>query len=126
MLDLLLYAMILAGFQVMLPNVIGLMNQKYTLSFLLSARDNAPEITLMNARARRAWLNLMESMPFFIALSIIGLMLGQDLSYLMLVWLISRVIYVPAYVFDIPYLRTLTWSVSIVMLVQMGIAVSAA
>ncbi len=125
MLDILLYAMILAGFQAMLPNTIGLITKNYSTSFLLSARDNPPEATLISQRARRAWLNLMESMPFFLALGIIGLFQGIDLAPVMLIWLIARLIYLPAYLFAIPLLRTVIWIISIGALIQMGLPISA-
>lgn len=126
MLDLLLYAMILALFQAMLPNTIGYLEKNYSLSFLLSARDNPPEASLVSTRARRAWLNLTESMPFFLALGVLGLTQGQDLYMPMLIWLLARVIYVPAYIFAIPTLRTLIWLVSLGALIQMAMILGGA
>ncbi len=60
--------------------------------------------------------NLKETLPLFLALSILSIQLGVDNSLPMHVWLFSRIIYLLGSVFNvytIPLIRPLVWLPSI-------------
>ena len=60
--------------------------------------------------------NLKETLPLFLALSILSMQLGVDNSLPMHVWLFSRIIYLLGSVFNvytIPMIRPLVWLPSI-------------
>lgn len=125
MLDLIIYAMILTLVQAVLPNMLGALSGKLSLPYLLSARDEQIQPATYGARAKRAFVNLQESLPIFFTLAVLAIILGKDVSQYASLWLISRVVYVPAYIIDIPYTRTLVWLVSLVCLILMAMAVVA-
>jgi uncharacterized MAPEG superfamily protein len=71
----------------------------------------------MVSRIERAYFNLLETMPAFAALVLIVLYTGNAnfntaLGAQIYFW--GRVIYVPAYLAGIPYVRTLVWTVSMI------------
>ncbi len=125
MLDLIVYAMILTLVQAVLPNMLGALSGKLSLPYLLSARDEQIQPATYGARAKRAFANLQESLTVFFTLAILAIILEKDASQYASLWLISRVVYVPAYIIDIPYTRTLVWVVSLVCLILMAMAVVA-
>jgi uncharacterized MAPEG superfamily protein len=125
MLDLIVYAMILTLVQAVLPNMMGALSGKLSLPYLLSARDEQIQPATYGARAKRAFTNLQESLPIFFTLAVLAIILEKDVSQYASLWLISRVVYVPAYIIDIPYARTLVWLVSLVCLILMAVAVVA-
>ena len=125
MLDLIVYAMILTLVQAVLPSMMGALSGKLSLPYLLSARDEQIQPATYGARAKRAFTNLQESLPIFFTLAVLAIILEKDVSQYASLWLISRVVYVPAYIIDIPYARTLVWLVSLVCLILMAVAVVA-
>jgi uncharacterized MAPEG superfamily protein len=92
------------------------------LAQALGPRDNVPPQSPLGARSERALGNLQEALPVFLALALLNLIVGTaaDLATLgATVFLVARVLYVPAYLVGIPGLRTLIWSVGWVGLVMM-------
>ena len=73
-------------------------------------------------RADRAFRNLLETYPAFVALTLALVMTGRNGGLGALgaeVWLIARILYVPLYLFHVPFLRSLAWFASIFALVAM-------
>ena len=94
-------------------------------SALLSAlgpRDTPPPMPLIGERLERARLNLLEALPVFLGLALL-IEAHSDgapppiASLGALVFLIARVLYVPAYLSGIPGLRSTIWVSSWVGLV---------
>jgi uncharacterized MAPEG superfamily protein len=125
MLASIVYAMILTLVQAVLPTMFGIASGKLTLPYLLGARDEQIQPATYGARAKRAFANLQESLPVFFTLAILAIILDKDVSQYAGLWLIARVVYVPAYVIDIPYIRTMVWLVSLACLVLMAMALMA-
>jgi|SRR5579871_1422874 len=68
-------------------------------------------------RLERAFENFLETFPFFVAGVLLVHALGKSTHTSVLgsqIYIWARVLYVPAYVIAIPFVRTLIWSVSIV------------
>ncbi|QWG15611.1 MAPEG family protein [Bradyrhizobium sediminis] len=73
-------------------------------------------------RADRAFRNLLETFPIFAALALALVVTGRNGGLGTLgaeAWVVTRVLYVPLYVIQIPYARSLVWLVSVLALVAM-------
>ena len=93
------------------------------LDYLLSNRDqSAPNESLYCARAKRAAANLQESLPAFLALSVLSIVMGIDNSTLMTYWLLLRIAFAISYVAGTIYVRTLLWLGSLACLVMMALS----
>ena len=67
--------------------------------------------------------NLKETLPLFLALSILSIQMGVDNSLPMHVWLFSRIIYLLGSIFNvytIPLIRSLVWLPSIAAIAWMA------
>jgi uncharacterized MAPEG superfamily protein len=90
------------------------------VSYLFSSRDEpAPAAGALGARSARAYRNYMESFPVFAALALAFLATNHPAGLWPTVWIAARIVYVPLYLFNGVYARTLVWAVSIVALVAM-------
>lgn len=90
---------------------------------IVGNRDNLPELSVVAGRLDRAKNNMQEALPIFLALALLALVKGGDTSevaHAALIFLIARVIYVPAYVSGVPTLRSLVWLVGVAILVMMA------
>ena len=118
-----LLALLLGLVQIwLLPMLLNLKNA----NFLLSNRDNPPEVTPVLARIQRASVNLQESLPAFLAMAVVAEIQGLDLTLVASVWLALRGAYVATYGLGIVGLRSLIWIGSLVCLVYMGLALAGA
>ena len=101
----------------LLPASLNLKNTEY----LVSSRDNPPPQSQLQQRVTRAGANLQESLPAFLALSLLAIIQNVDLTTAALSWLVLRVIYIPCYMFGITYVRSLVWVGSLGCLIYMAI-----
>ena len=118
MITLILLALLLTLLQLLTP---ALLNSK-NLEFLFSNREGSIEEAPIVGRTRRAGNNLLESLPAFLALAILSIVLEVENYNLAMIWIGSRVIYYFSYMFGVLYLRTIIWFVSVICLILMGIA----
>jgi uncharacterized MAPEG superfamily protein len=91
---------------------------------IVGNRDSLPEMSVVAGRLDRAKNNMLEALPIFLALALLALVKGGDTSevaHAALIFLIARVVYVPAYVSGVPMLRSLVWLVGGVSLVMMAL-----
>ena len=102
----------------LLPLMFNLSN----VGYLLGNRDEANPESVLVSRAKRAANNLLESLPSFLALAILSIVLSVDNSDLMLYWLVLRAAYTVSYLIGITYLRTLLWFGSVGCLIMMALA----
>lgn len=111
---------ILLGLVYLLLALAGLVLQ-HGLPYVASTRDETLADTGKAARLGRASRNFIETFPFYAAAVLLTALsathndktlLGSELYF----W--ARVVYLPAYFFGIPYLRTGVWTVSIVGIVM--------
>jgi uncharacterized MAPEG superfamily protein len=92
------------------------------LAAALGPRDNPPPQSVVGARAERALANMHEALPVFLGLALMNMILGTAAGMAITgatVFLLARVLYVPAYLAGIPGLRTLIWLGGWVGLVMM-------
>ncbi|HEY4944421.1 MAG TPA: MAPEG family protein [Rhizomicrobium sp.] len=83
----------------------------------VGARDSAaPPLGTFGGRIERAFRNFLETFVFFAAAVLIANALGKHTATSALgaqIFFWSRVAYVPAYAFGIPFVRTLIWVASL-------------
>jgi uncharacterized MAPEG superfamily protein len=115
----LVWAVALAFAQVLVA-VMGAMMQ-VGLPALAGNHENFPAITGWAGRARRAHANMLENLVLFAALVLVAVVAGKTNDKTLLgaeifVW--ARLAYAVVYCAGIPWVRTLTWFVSVVGMVM--------
>ncbi len=98
---------------------------RFDLWGIVGNRDNLPEMSVVAGRLNRAKNNMQEALPIFLALALLALIKGGDTSkaaHAALIFLIARVVYVPAYVSGVPILRSFVWLVGVASLAMMALA----
>ena len=73
-------------------------------------------------RADRAFRNLLETFPIFAALALALVVSGRNGGLGALgaeAWIVTRILYVPLYLIQIPFARSVVWFASIFALVAM-------
>jgi len=90
------------------------------LSWLFSARDKpaAPE-GLIFGRATRALANYVENFTAFAALDLAFIASHHPAGIWPTIWILARIVYLPLYLFNVTYFRSLAWGVSFVAIVAM-------
>ena len=99
----------------MLVAVVGAQTQ-LGLPMLAGNRDSLPVLTGWAGRARRAHLNMLESLVIFAAIVLVAHAAGEAnertaLGAQIFFW--GRAAYALVYVAGIPWVRTLVWAVSV-------------
>jgi uncharacterized MAPEG superfamily protein len=126
---LILLVLALFVFQTLLPACFRYMSRDAGRQFMqaLGPRDDPPPQTRMGGRAERALANMQEALPVFLALALLNLFLGTgDLATTgAVVFLVARVLYVPAYLAGVAGIRTLIWVAGVIGLVLMLIPILA-
>ena len=88
----------------------------------LGPRDDRAPLSKIGARAERALANMHEALPVFLTLALLNL-ITQTTGALAVngawLFLVARVLYVPAYLSGITGLRSAVWTVGWVGLVMM-------
>ena len=120
--NILILSFLLVIIQISIPVIIDLfITNKIKFIYLFSSRDKDQETSEFFGRANRALKNLFETLPIFIGLVLISIIKEVDNSSLALLWLISRAIYIPLYIFGVNYLRTAVWAIGLICLIMMSI-----
>jgi uncharacterized MAPEG superfamily protein len=91
---------------------------------IMGNRDKQPELSVIAGRLDRAKNNMQESLPIFLALALLALIRGDaggEVAHAATIFLVARVVYVPAYVSGIPVLRSLVWLAGVAGLVMMAL-----
>ena len=88
----------------------------------MGGRDDLPVPSPVTGRARRALANWQESLPVFIVLALLAVVLEADATLGAAIFVLARVAYLPLYMVAIPGLRTLAWVVAVVGLLMMAFA----
>jgi len=100
---------------------------RYTVGQLVGPRDDFPPSgSVYYERAKRANENLKETLPWALGLLILVQVTGDANATTAAgawVYFVARVIYVPMYLFGVPWLRTGAWTVALVGLAMLLIPV---
>jgi uncharacterized MAPEG superfamily protein len=87
---------------------------------LVGNRDDMPKLTGWAGRAERAHLNMLQNLVLFAALVFVAVTTGKANETVLLgaqLFLWGRVAYAVIYLAGLPWLRTLSWFVSVIGLV---------
>jgi len=98
---------------------------RFDLWGIVGNRDNLPEMSVVAGRLNRAKNNMQEALPIFLALALVALINGGDTSkvaHAASIFLVARVVYVPAYVSGVLILRSFVWLVGVASLAMMALA----
>ena len=123
MLEIILVTGLLVFLQLTLPTMLAVATGSATARYLAGPRDAPMEnMAASVARAKRASNNLLETLPVFLTLAVLSIIMEVQTAELAAIWLGLRVAYVFAYLMHIDYIRTLIWFGSIFCLIMMGLA----
>jgi len=125
MVTIIIMALALALLQIwIIPMAGALIINIKSMSYLLSNRDREITIdpTSVSARILRASINLQESLPAFLALATLSIIVDVDNTMYAMTWVFLRFLYLLVYAAGILYIRTVVWLGSIVCLILMGLA----
>ena len=104
---------------------VGLAQVALPLSWLLSSRDTSSTPKgVLYGRADRARANYVENFTAFVALDLAFVALHLSAGVWPAVWIVARVVYIPLYLFNVIYVRSLVWGVSFVALMMMLVRLS--
>jgi len=82
----------------------------------VGSRDEGwPAIGNIGARTDRAWKNFLETFPLFAAAVLVAHAMDKSTAVSVLgaqLYIWGRLLYVPLYMFGVPWLRTLAWAVA--------------
>ena len=104
------------------PMFIGLLTTKdVSIDYLFSSRDKEIKSSLYLDRSKRAFNNLLETFPIFIILFFLSYIKQVDILDLARLWLLFRFLYIPAYLLNLKYFRTIIWMISFLILILIAI-----
>lgn len=115
-----LFVVALGSVQVMLQAVVY--RRVHGVSYANSAQDS-PSLasdTILLGRLTRALRNLHETLPFFLGVVIILALMDVSTPVSRMSAIVfagARLVYLPLYVFGIPYVRGMVWGISFIALV---------
>ena len=92
----------------------------FSTAYLFSSRDaQLPPKGLLWGRATRAFTNYVENLVVFVALDL-GLILTHHTAWFApTVWIVARVFYLPLYLFNVIYARTVAAGIAMLSLMVM-------
>jgi uncharacterized MAPEG superfamily protein len=99
---------------------------QHGVMYSATSRDDEPAPNVMTARGNKALRNFLETYPVFAVLMIANFLQQPDMlcTWGALVYLVARVVYLPLYVFGVQFIRSLMWTVAMVGLGMMFVAVA--
>jgi uncharacterized MAPEG superfamily protein len=99
---------------------IGAAGGAFSTAYLFSSRDaEAAPKGLVWGRATRAFANYVENFVVFAALDLGLVLTHHTAGFAPTVWIVARVLYLPIYLFNIIYLRTVAAGVAMLSLLVM-------
>jgi uncharacterized MAPEG superfamily protein len=89
-------------------------------SYKMGSRDDTRVVrSVIAGRADRAFRNLLETFPIFAAPALALVITGRNGGLGVQVWIVMRILYVPLYLIQISFARSVVWFASIFVLVTM-------
>ncbi|MCJ8324656.1 MAG: MAPEG family protein [Rhizobiales bacterium] len=96
------------------------------IAYGLGAHDKPAKSSVIDARLSRAAENMKESMPIFLALALLAEMNGISSGLAVqgaMVFVLARLVYIPAYVSAVFGLRSLVWTIAMGGMVMMLVGI---
>jgi len=114
-------ALVVYYIHLFLPSMIRI--PQIGISRYVGSRDDLPALPAIGQRAERAHNNLRENMIPFVALALLSLALGEVSATAISgaqLFVLARIVYLLCYLFAVPWLRSIVWSIGFVGLVLMA------
>lgn len=108
------WAAVLAFIQIVLYAVFAV--SQMGMPYALSARDEQKQLGGIAARLQRALANHLETLPLFAIAVFLGFLTERfdaTTAFAAQLYFWSRVLYIPAYAFGIPWIRSAVWTTAI-------------
>lgn len=112
-LTLLIWSPVLVGLYITVQS--ALYRVQHGIQFAASGRDGEAPPNVWNSRAEKALRNLLETYAVFVALAVATELSGRAdalTAWGAQLYFWSRIVYLPLYLFAVPYVRSLVWLVS--------------
>ena len=120
--NIVLLTCLLVLLQILIPTLIDfIFMKKLNLLDLSSSRDDNIDNSIYFERGKRAFSNLLETLPIFILLMFLSINKDIDNLNLAALWLTFRLFYFPIYILGINFIRTFVWFGALVCLIMMGL-----
>ena len=98
----------------------GTAGRAFSTAYLFSSRDaQTPPRGVMWARASRAFANYVENLVAFAALDLGLLVSHHSAGWAPTVWIAARAVYLPLYLFNVIYARTVAAGIAMLSLLVM-------
>jgi uncharacterized MAPEG superfamily protein len=98
----------------------GVAGRAFSTAYLFSSRDaQSPPKGILWGRASRAFANYVENFVLFAALDLGLIATHRSAGLLPIVWVVARAIYLPFYVLDVIYARTVVAGIAMLSLLAM-------
>jgi uncharacterized MAPEG superfamily protein len=95
----------------------GTAGKAFTTAYLFSSRDaQTPPTGVIYGRAARAFSNYVENLVVFAALDLAFIATHRSAGWAPSVWIAARVVYLPLYLFNVIYARTVAAAVAVISL----------
>jgi|TARA_B110000914_G_scaffold226414_1_gene251240 uncharacterized MAPEG superfamily protein len=113
-------ALVLALLQIwIIPMVLNSSNLEWMLSNREEVLDDSPVLI----RSRKAYANLQETLPIFLALALLSMIKGIDVTDMACWWLVFRGVHGISYMAGATYMRTLSWFGALGALIGMAVQI---
>ncbi len=92
---------------------------------IVGNRDKLPEMSIVAGRLDRAKNNMLEALPMFLGVALLAVAKGRETSVVVhaaAVFLVARILYVPAYVSGVLLIRSIVWLVGVASVVVMALS----
>ncbi len=98
----------------------GIGTKELSARYLFSSRDR-PAIPsgFMAGRATRALANYVENLVPFVALDLALIVTHTSGGIWPTVWILARIVYLPLYLFNVIYVRSIAWGVGLLAMLMM-------
>ena len=106
-----------------LPNIIWIYEGDINIVDLLKGHHRLAKRTLNSELASSAFENYKETYPIFLFLSVLGITMGIPIHTAALIWLILRLVNGFSYLYELNWIRTVSWHLSLLCLFWMSIEI---
>ena len=118
-----LFSVFLLLFLLYFPYIIWLVSGGIRIKDLILGRHQLPIPPKKVLIARQIANNYKESFIIFASIAVLSIVMGIPIQIPSLIWIILRIIYVPAYIFEFNILRTFIWHLSALCFIWMIILI---
>ena len=109
--------------QLFIPSLFRVIQPDIGVRRYVGSRDELPQLTSVGGRSERAVRNFGESLPFFLTVAILTIVLDREATISLVgaqIFFWARLAYLGLYLTAVPWLRSITWTVAFAGIVMMA------